>query len=380
MNNSSVTNLFINISKNSSNFIPDSIKNINNNTTIIILQSAPAKIDPNWFYSSSAQCAAAIVGLMGAFLVTKLINQKAFVNQLNNEISDCKNKIALINQDITPKLEFIKDFDFENDCKTVKKFLDDGKPYINPDNPLSLDKIYEIAKEYEELKNIPIEVFKHEYDDKYLVEVRKTAEELVDQCFKNSSAIKHIDIDNPPDAQSLYGTVTKEEKKYKFMNSSIFGEKYKKYIKTKKKERGTVSYFASLPNYQEMFKMPDTSGIVSMGFIENQRIKLKRYSNYKDEVATKNAEMFYYNELIKEKEKLLKFNKEIPNLKSNIILLFIFSLVGVFLPLSMLLLDDKTMLEYRFHTLLLIFIGWLLIVNNLRSEIWGLIGNNSKKI
>lgn len=65
--NSSVTNLFTNISQNASILIPDSIKVANNNTTIIILQSDATKIDPNWFYSSSAQCAAAIVGLMALF-------------------------------------------------------------------------------------------------------------------------------------------------------------------------------------------------------------------------------------------------------------------------------------------------------------------------
>ena len=31
--------------------------------------------DPNWFYSSIAQCAAAIIGLLGAILATRLQQQ-----------------------------------------------------------------------------------------------------------------------------------------------------------------------------------------------------------------------------------------------------------------------------------------------------------------
>ena len=33
-------------------------------------------IDWNWFYSAVSQCSAAIVGLFGAFLVTKMINRE----------------------------------------------------------------------------------------------------------------------------------------------------------------------------------------------------------------------------------------------------------------------------------------------------------------
>jgi hypothetical protein len=369
INDSSGHNLFLNLSKNSSNFVADSLKNVNN-TTIIILQSDPTKIDPNWFYSSSAQCAAAIVGLMGAFLVTKLLNQKAFANQLNNEISDYKNKIELINKDITPKIEFIKDFDFENECNTAKEFLESVKSYINPDNPLSLDKVYEIAKQSTETKNITKKAFEHEYNEEYLAEVRKTAEELVDECFNNSDAIEHIDVSNPPDAQTLYDTVTKE-KKYRFMSKSIFEKKYKKFIEKRKKER-SFSIFDTLQNYKDVFSLSSSRPVISRHNIENGRLRLEKYSSYKDEVAIKKAEILYYEQIIIEKEKLLEFNEELPSLKNNIISLFIFSVLGVFLPLYMLLLDNDTMLEYRFFILILIFIGWVLILYNLGLEIWGL--------
>jgi len=333
-------------------------------------------VDPNWFYSSSAQCAASIVGLMGAFLVTKLINQKSLVNQLNNEISDYKNKIALINQDITPKIEFIKDFEFDNDCKNVNKFLDSVKLYINSDAPLSLDRVYEIAQDYDEVKNISIEAFEHEYNDEYLAEVRKAAEELVNECFEDSYEIKNIDMHDPPDAQSLYNTIIENEE-YEFMNWPIFEDKYKKYLKKKKKDGGFLSVISSL-NSLNTFKVPNIPVMQSKDFFEEERIKLEKYSNYKDDVATKKTEVFYYNEIIKEKEKLLEFNNEIPGLKNTFILLFEFSVLGVFLPLFMLLFDDNIMIEYRPLTLILIFIGWLLIVRHLGLEILGLIRDSKK--
>jgi hypothetical protein len=44
-------------------------------------------LDPNWFYSSLAQCAAAIVGLLGAILATRLQEQRTNVNSTHNEVS-----------------------------------------------------------------------------------------------------------------------------------------------------------------------------------------------------------------------------------------------------------------------------------------------------
>ena len=72
---------------NSSLAVSESTSSATQNTTSLV-----SSIDPNWFYSSSAQCAAAIVGLIGAFLITKLINQKAFLAQLRKEIEENKIK------------------------------------------------------------------------------------------------------------------------------------------------------------------------------------------------------------------------------------------------------------------------------------------------
>jgi hypothetical protein len=324
-------------------------------------------IDPNWFYSSSAQCAAAIVGLMGAFLVTKLINQKSLVNQLNNEISDYENKIKLISKDIASRTEFIKNFDFEKDCKNVNKFLDDFKLYIDPTAPFSLEKIYEIAQKDDDVKNISIEVFEHEYNEDYLAKVREAHEKLVDKFLKSLEK-EPIDRYKLSDAQFLYNDNENdtEHEEYQLMNWSIFRKKYEEYIKMKMNKN-----FPSVYSNEDIDQESNVS-TTNADFIENERINFKKCLNYKDEIDTKKTELLYYSKIIQEKQNLLGFNNEIPGLKNTFILLFAFSVLGVFLPLFMLLFDDNTMIEYRPHTLILMFIGWLLIVRHLGLEIRGL--------
>lgn len=386
-NNFSISNFSTNVSNNSSKLLTnsslilkDSVDNITQNATNLISQTDPIKIDPNWFYSSSAQCAAAIVGLMGAFLTTKLINQKSLIDQLHNEISDYKRRTDLINQEIMPKIEYVKNIDFENDRNEAREFLDIIKLNINPNNPPSLDTLYEGAILEGELKNISKETFKQEYNDNYLEKVREAAEELVDSYLEDS--LGSIDLKNPPDPKLLYNKAIKDDE-YKLMNKSIFEKKYNIFLETKKKEakrqKNPLFGFA-LPqsiNYESLMKnssvMPAV--MISREEIENDRIKLENYSRYKEEIATKRIELAFYQDVITSKEQIL-INNDIPSLKNNLLLLFIFSLLGLFLPLFMLLLDYETMIKYRGFTFFLIFTGWLLIVFNLKTEIWKLFDNN----
>jgi hypothetical protein len=382
VNNPSISNFSTNVSNDSSKLLTntpiilkDPVDNITQNATNLISQIDPVKIDPNWFYSSSAQCAAAIVGLMGAFLTTKLINQKSLIDQLHNEISDYKRKIELINQEMAPKIEYIKNIDFENDCNTVREFLDDIKLNIDPNNPLSLDTLYETAVLSEKLKDISKEAFRQEYDDKYLEKVREAAEELVDRCLKDF--LESIDLVNPPDPKLLYNEVIKDEE-YELINRSIFEDKYAIFLEAKKKERKRQRNpllgftLPSAIDYENLVRIPDVETL-SREEIENDRIKLKNYSRYKEEIINKKVELALYQEILKNKELRVEFNNEIPSLKNNLLLLFIFSLLGIFLPLFMLLLDYETMIKYRGLTFSLMLVGWLLIVFNLKTEIWRLI-------
>jgi len=74
---------------------------MNNTTTLInetINNTLPLvpTIDPNWFYSAIAQSSAAIVGIMGAFLISKIIHKKQIQNNLYFKIADLEKEIKSI--------------------------------------------------------------------------------------------------------------------------------------------------------------------------------------------------------------------------------------------------------------------------------------------
>lgn len=45
-------------------------------------------LDWNWFYSTIAQCSAAIVGFMGAFVIVKIINKETKYYEIKHEIKE----------------------------------------------------------------------------------------------------------------------------------------------------------------------------------------------------------------------------------------------------------------------------------------------------
>src|SRR3989338_8186128 len=78
------------------------------NETVIKGSALIQTIDPNWLYSSIAQSSAAIVGLMGAFLTTKLINQKSIIKNTESQIRENKAKIEFLKESIKDKDEWVK--------------------------------------------------------------------------------------------------------------------------------------------------------------------------------------------------------------------------------------------------------------------------------
>ena len=126
INNSPTQNNSSNILANITN-ITNKVFPIHNNTSIETTHNSSvflSQIDPNWFYSASAQSAAAIVGLMGGFIAMKLMNHKIFVKNIKIEISDYQEKINYLKKELKPKVQYVNDLDYEEDCKLVDKFLD----------------------------------------------------------------------------------------------------------------------------------------------------------------------------------------------------------------------------------------------------------------
>ena len=139
---------------NSTLAVSESTSSLSQNIT-----NSTVNVDPNWFYSSSSQCAAAIVGLIGAFLITKLIDKKAFLSQLRKEINETKIKINSINEEIKPKKEYIQRVEDE---ELVDDFLTHIMSKINPYASPELDFIYDIAQNDKKYNYVNKEILKRE--------------------------------------------------------------------------------------------------------------------------------------------------------------------------------------------------------------------------
>lgn len=98
--------------------------------------------DWNWFFSSLSQSTAAIVGLFGAFIFTKIINseQKFKINK------DKILEFSLYSKNLKRKLSDRK-FDWYNK-RTREEALEELKDAINDDNEILKISSKEIYKDY----------------------------------------------------------------------------------------------------------------------------------------------------------------------------------------------------------------------------------------
>ena len=132
-------------------------------------------IDPNWLYSAIAQSSAAIVGLMGAFLTTKLINQKSIIKNTENQIMENKAKIEFLKESIKDKEAWVENIDKKADLENIKDFLKEIREDIDPDNPPSVDDLIKLAKESENknFHNLNKKMLEKSYNERYLENIRK---------------------------------------------------------------------------------------------------------------------------------------------------------------------------------------------------------------
>lgn len=242
--NSSIIN---NISVNSSSILNEIILNNTGNAATIV-----TKIDPNWFYSASAQSAAAIVGLMGAFLTTKILNQKFYVKQLCKEIDELDVKIEHVKNEITTNEDLL--------------------------NILNSDE------------GINILISEYEFDP------------------------------------------------------------------------------STNPNYN-MCRI-----IESMPAGHMINLRLEEYRNYMRMIENKKRELLSLENTLLYKTDQVESNNEFLDLRKYFTNLILFSILGVFVPLFMMLFDYDTMVRFRLISYFLIVIGWTFILISLYGEINNLRG------
>ena len=189
-----------------------------------------------------------------------------------------------------------------------------------------------------------------EYNEEYLNKAKKELERLIDDFLEDLDYSGLIDIQKQ-DADAMFQEIKKNlpEAEYATIieKESILKKQYEKYREGKIGAEILLGS-RSIPNLVKEIKFPTV--------IQKDSLKNERYIQYKDELATKRVEITQYENLLKHHLSLLSANLEIPSMKRNLFLLFIFSLIGVFLPLFMMLFDSETMIKWRVPVFILILL------------------------
>ena len=148
--------------------------------------------DPNWFYSALAQSAAAIVGLFGAFVTSRVIWMAGERSQIERRINETTTEVQQLEQENVPLLEYIEEVDKryeeedrKEDEETVNYFLQTKK------RELDLEKLPTADEMLEELKDkirILDEKIISMFDEKYAAlvnEKRREKEETPPKTFSS---------------------------------------------------------------------------------------------------------------------------------------------------------------------------------------------------
>lgn len=266
-------------------------------------------IDPNWFFSSVAQCSAAIVGLMGAFLITKLITQKSVIKNIETQIEDYKTKVSFLSEKIKDKEDWIKQVDEEENLNNIKKFLEELSDSIDVTAPPTIDELIKTANEskYEDFHNLDRQLLEKCYNEEYL----------------NGAREKQRSSELPLGLGSL------------------------------------------IPQFNFSSLYPQIEGA-----------KWDRYRRYSEEINNVHLEQKYTDGILNSKKNELLIEKAGADIKKTFFYLFFFSIVGVFLPLTIMLFDLESMYFLRIITIIAVAVAWGIILWHLYSEIKG-IGNKS---
>lgn len=132
--------------------------------------SAP---DPNWFYSALAQSAAAIVGLIGAFVTSRVMMMASERSRIEKRINEIDAEIKELERQNAPLLEYIAEIDRKDeeedrkkDEESVNSFLRAKKPELDLEDLPATDEMLKELLEGNRIR-IPdekfISMFKEEY-------------------------------------------------------------------------------------------------------------------------------------------------------------------------------------------------------------------------
>lgn len=87
-------------------------------------------MDWNWFFSSLSQSAAAIVGIFGAFVITKILgNQSTFAQKLNACREVITNNQSIVDNASDLAIEWYNKRTIENELEDLSRLLEEDHSY-----------------------------------------------------------------------------------------------------------------------------------------------------------------------------------------------------------------------------------------------------------
>jgi len=254
--------------------------------------------DPNWFYSALAQSAAAIVGLIGAFVTSRVMMMAGERSRLEKRIQEINAEIKELERQNAPRLEYIEEVDRKDDEESVDNFLIAKKPELDLENLPTYDKM---RKELLEEGRIQIP------DEKF------------DSMFKEgyNALIEMIRIE-------------KEEE-----------------IKFKKGETVSSKPTSGLGELFSRIQLPDFTYLKAPLLPIADPHKYDRYNKYQEIIRKNDTEISYKKAKIQELEHQLNQIVLPKDFKWLIISLIYFTMVGVILPLYLLPITPEQHLVWK---------------------------------
>jgi hypothetical protein len=119
-------------------------------------------IDWNWFFSSFSQSAAALLGIIGAFIISRLIGIDEKINSLSNELEDLKIKYNTIKDKLTVrKYDWVNEGLMNYDWELINKIKRGEFEGLSSEKILK--KIYEDRRLYKSDKKV-LKTFNNLYE------------------------------------------------------------------------------------------------------------------------------------------------------------------------------------------------------------------------
>ena len=139
-------------------------------------------IDPNWFYSALAQSAAAIVGLIGAFVTSRVMMMASERSRIEKRINEINAEIKALKRQDMPLSDYINEVDRKDNEDTINDFLQAKRPELNLENLPTVEELLKELLEEESIEKVN-EEFNTMFKEKYKVLIENIRTEKGNVAF-----------------------------------------------------------------------------------------------------------------------------------------------------------------------------------------------------